>query len=239
MNQVCERLKRDISHEISLAEDRHYWIYRGESPNIPIEWSVQLGETLYNMRSALDHLVWQLVLGNGGRPGATNAFPIVRDDARWEKIRHKLKGVSPEHERLIRNMQPNVKGAFQPFSAMALLDLHCLGNIDKHRHLLFLPACSQGTAPIVFGSGHPERRQGSSRKITGGGSMGPLTKNRELMWLTDAEQEFAPDFIVAITFAPGLGECEHLANRAVLPTIGDCLRAVQGVVSGFSSFSRV
>ena len=40
-------------------------------------WGVMLGDALHNFRSALDHLIWQLVEHNGVRkPNTDNQFPI-------------------------------------------------------------------------------------------------------------------------------------------------------------------
>ena len=86
MGRTCQGLKRYVVHEINQDEGRHYWIYRGQTPGAPVEWSVRTGETLYNLRSALDHLVWQLVLRNGEEPGERNEFPFVRKDEDWSKL---------------------------------------------------------------------------------------------------------------------------------------------------------
>lgn len=44
----------------------------------PLRWSVTLGDALHNLRSALDHLIWQLVILNTGkRGGRENLFPIT------------------------------------------------------------------------------------------------------------------------------------------------------------------
>src|SRR5260370_38852808 len=42
----------------------------------PPEISLTLGDCLHDFRSALDHLMWQLVLATGGQPTASTQFPI-------------------------------------------------------------------------------------------------------------------------------------------------------------------
>ena len=42
----------------------------------PIEWGAVAGDVIHNARVALDYLVWQLVLANGGTPSSTHQFPI-------------------------------------------------------------------------------------------------------------------------------------------------------------------
>jgi hypothetical protein len=47
----------------------------------PVRWGVVAGEIVHHLRSALDHLAWQLVLDNGGTPKTGSQgtmFPILR-----------------------------------------------------------------------------------------------------------------------------------------------------------------
>ena len=64
MDRFCEDMQKAIAHEVRKDADEQIWVFRGATPNTSIEWSIRLGEILYNLRSALDHLVWQLVLTN-------------------------------------------------------------------------------------------------------------------------------------------------------------------------------
>jgi hypothetical protein len=44
-------------------------------------WGVQVGEIVHNLRSALDHSIWELVILTTGRPPALptkNQFPIFK-----------------------------------------------------------------------------------------------------------------------------------------------------------------
>src|ERR1700687_47569 len=43
---------------------------------VPARWGCIVGEVVHNLRSALDHLAWQLVLANGGTPNRATEFPI-------------------------------------------------------------------------------------------------------------------------------------------------------------------
>ena len=80
---LCAEVGKAITREVSEDGSKQVWVYRGETPDAPIEWSIILGEILYNLRSALDHLVWQLVLANGQTPGRHNEFPIAVDHQTW------------------------------------------------------------------------------------------------------------------------------------------------------------
>src|SRR5688572_14957705 len=50
----------------------------GDPPPVPLIFSILAGETVYQLRSALDHLVYQLVISETKQPPTFNsAFPIV------------------------------------------------------------------------------------------------------------------------------------------------------------------
>jgi hypothetical protein len=99
-------------------------------------WGVRIGEFLHNLRSALDNLVWQLVLLNGEQPWDQNQFPIYTYRApRPPRMDKMLRGVRPDHRAQIEDWQP-YRGAevyVQIKAALAWLAL--LSNIDKHRFL--------------------------------------------------------------------------------------------------------
>lgn len=60
-----------------------------EEPPIPSRLGAWAGESIYLMRSALDHLAWQLVIAAGGEPGPRTAFPVFAlDPARNEVERY-------------------------------------------------------------------------------------------------------------------------------------------------------
>jgi hypothetical protein len=51
-----------------------YRVY--DLPPVDPEWALELGEVLYQLRSALDHLTWQLVNLDGGTPNEQTQFPV-------------------------------------------------------------------------------------------------------------------------------------------------------------------
>lgn len=111
----------------------------------PAHWPLLIGEFAHQARSALDHLVWQLVLLNNKKPTTRNQFPILLDGADW-KGRHgtgRLLGVDQRHVERIEALQPyhrrtNPADPASIFQAMTdpLSVLSCLNNEDKHRVLV-------------------------------------------------------------------------------------------------------
>jgi hypothetical protein len=95
----------------------------------PVRLGIIAGDVLHNLRSALDHLVWQLAtIGKG--PGERNQFPIFDTPKQFkEKRAQYLKGVLPKHRTMIEGHQPYKGGP----TGRALTVLAKLNDIDKHR----------------------------------------------------------------------------------------------------------
>ena len=135
----CQERARLIVQE-PLDDGGERWVYRGDVSKAPIEWSIRAGEVAYNLRSALDHLVWQLVKANDKNPCSRNAFPI--QGTRNKKIFAKrLLGGSPDVKDYIASVQPYHLEATtsgdplgQVAEGLSLLNEIC--NVDKHRHLV-------------------------------------------------------------------------------------------------------
>jgi hypothetical protein len=92
------------------------------------------GDIIHNLRSCLDHLAWQLVDANGGKPSSHTMFPIFEDPtaptdykSRIERI---LKGASPDAIKLVQSLHP-YKGGNDGLYALHRLDI-----TDKHRLLI-------------------------------------------------------------------------------------------------------
>ena len=230
----CKGIETAIIHEINADANEQSWIYRGETPDIPIQWSVRAGEILYNLRSALDHAVWQLVLANGRVAGQHNQFPIADNEGEWSRpsTQKRLNGLTEQAKARIHYLQPfnammclRLEGIYHPDDAQTFRTLRWLCNIDKHRHLNFILSVTSGIEPIVFGENQPMRRL-STPVLEGKVRKGKIEKDMVLLLLNDSCQELAPKFRIRIGFHhPG----EHiLAAHTVQDQLYKCLEAVQG-----------
>jgi len=97
-------------------------------------WGVRIGEVVHNLRSALDHIVWQLVVMNTGKPPTVTKtqFPIFQHEAGFRDRGLKLlQGVSKDATDMIEAEQPFRTGE----GIKSPRHLHELSNIDKHRTL--------------------------------------------------------------------------------------------------------
>lgn len=95
---------------------------------------VGAGDVIHNLRSALDHLAWELAKWKTGEPikPLNCCFPIGRDIDNYKSIKAggAVAGMSPEAKKAIDDLRPYKSGA------EALWMIHYLDIIDKHRHLL-------------------------------------------------------------------------------------------------------
>src|SRR5271157_1548995 len=90
------------------------------------------GDVIHNLRSALDHLAYQLAwVGSGEEPRSRRIeFPIAKDATTYERDKaRKVEGMRPEVVKVIDALKP-YKGGND-----ALWRIHELDNIDKHRIL--------------------------------------------------------------------------------------------------------
>lgn len=100
-------------------------------PRLPFDAVATAGDIVHNLRSALDHLAYQLVIvGTGKEPSRRVEFPIAKDFATYEAEKaRKVDGMRPQAIEAIDRLKP-YKGGND-----SLWRIHELDNIDKHRTL--------------------------------------------------------------------------------------------------------
>jgi hypothetical protein len=98
----------------------------------PRRLSALLGDTIHNLRNALDHLAFQLVsVGTSKSPSSHVYFPIADDRAKYiDQRRRQLKGATPAAIAAVDALSPYKGGNDE------LWLLHKLNNVDKHRVLI-------------------------------------------------------------------------------------------------------
>lgn len=116
-------------------------IFRFEGTGMPTpspKWTVLVGETIYNLRAALDYLVYELAWIDSGYRQDGTQFPMdekpktFANNRRHASVRDQtpsfLKGLSPSHIDSIRKLQPFAGCTWTR-------ELRDLSNPDKHREL--------------------------------------------------------------------------------------------------------
>jgi hypothetical protein len=105
---------------------------------IPVPPAIPLiiGDALQNLRSALDYLVWELVLAASNNPTDKHMFPICDSlEAFEDQIRrHRLDGIAPGAISEIQGLQPYHYGQDKEKAPIRVLDTFT--NINKHRRVL-------------------------------------------------------------------------------------------------------
>jgi hypothetical protein len=117
-------------------QSRRLIYYVASVKEVPTILAAITGDVLQNLRSALDHLAYELVLIGTGGSGPTRHvyFPISDDAAKYKAdTPGKVQGMRQEAVRAIDAIKPYGGGGND-----ALWRLHRLNNIDKHRTLILV-----------------------------------------------------------------------------------------------------
>lgn len=125
----------DIQRDVNAAGDTHF-IARESGPVLSLDVPLLAGECAYQLRSALDHLIHQLVIANGNQDKLTSRrhqFPIFATlDGFDAKANAMINGVSDSARALIEAAQPYARPAADSSCDLLWL-LQDLNNTDKHR----------------------------------------------------------------------------------------------------------
>jgi hypothetical protein len=131
---------------IDASSDPLWRIGRLEIPDAPLtEWGVIVGDVAHNLRSALDHLVFQLAILNQEDPeGMNTQFPIFRKEDDYLAVGNRgsrkgklsardshLWGVADADKAIIDGLQPFNAGDRAHLHPLAILNQ--ISNRDKHR----------------------------------------------------------------------------------------------------------
>ncbi|HUF54607.1 MAG TPA: hypothetical protein VMR52_12665 [Dehalococcoidia bacterium] len=98
----------------------------------PMHLNLILGDYIHNVRSALDHLFWQLCLLEDPDTDEFGQFPIFArtDDGSMGRLKGTLKRVHPDAAITLKGMQPHNRR--DGFRYAKLWQLARLDNVDKH-----------------------------------------------------------------------------------------------------------
>lgn len=127
-----------------------YLVRLYEAHTLPVRPRLSAGDCIHNLRSALDHLAWQLVKAAGNEPRTDRPrtqFPIFNDPLPDGKPVTIHGGISVQAAAILNSLQPYVRGdaaRSHPLSVINNLD-----NIDKHQRLNFTISTAASTACFV------------------------------------------------------------------------------------------
>jgi hypothetical protein len=118
-----------------LADDGavEYTLYAVVREQPPHDFAPLIGDAVHNIRSALDHLVYELAPARVRRSGKTQ-FPIFTDECRYRVLGEPMiRGIEGSERTLIERVQP-WRDEVPEQHPLAILNR--LSNLDKHRLLV-------------------------------------------------------------------------------------------------------
>jgi len=184
-----------------------------EEPPQP-HWALIVGDAIHNLRSALDHLAWELTRKRAR--GRYTAFPIYDDECEFVVLaKRMLGGFRPEHRAFVEGHQPYRWG--ENIAMHPLATLRRLSNLDKHRVLV-----TATTATTQHWVGVDNARLTFETVETG-----PLAHDAEIMRFLACPEGDTPPMGVhpGLTFHVGLRE--DPGDRSVTETLGFMLTYIR------------
>ena len=144
-NEHIENLSAEVNSFLGLCGYKVRRDFEGDPPSfvvtveevnfppVPNQFSIIAGEVVYHLRSALDHLIFELIRANRREPSGENMWPVL-SQKRESILKTKIKGVSPTAFKLIESHQPYSLGT--SYKEHPLWRLNKLNNWDKHNFLI-------------------------------------------------------------------------------------------------------
>jgi hypothetical protein len=242
-HEFSDRRPHDVREVFDPETGRKRAEYVVTEP-FPDAWPAIVGEIAYDLRSALDHVVYELTcLENGGPLGQTG-FPIFEDEAKYDELTtrgdpalgsgvFKIRGVNPYAKAAIRSLQPFEIRKTAPFEQPMLSLLDELSAADRHRTI---PLCRLRWIGSVMRSRRPVRDLAFR--------WGPTLEDGATLaeWIPAFAGDGEPDLDVALDFDVGFGDTAptwpYARNAPVIDvlermaaTVGETLRILEATVA--------
>ena len=145
VHDTAYRFVPDVNHD---SQSRGVLTFRCEKvPHLTMEARFLLGELVFHLRVALDHIACALVEEGGGTVTECTGFPIPKLEfsetsgisIKNREVERSIKGASPEAIVAVKNLQPDIDRNTNHFNpAIALAILHEMSISDKHIQTLSL-----------------------------------------------------------------------------------------------------
>ena len=227
------------SDEESEPGNLLFWITLRQEP--PREIALWAGEAIHNLRSALDHIVYEISSKREPRPTRTG-FPILIEETGWDrkdkrgKIRvdsglHQVRLLPDKAVAIIRDLQPWPRP--EPFwpdlfgpNRKRLEELHSLNVAAKHKNLNLAVSCVD-----IVGSG-TKPSQGLKIEHVYRGLLQPDTRTLLFGFVdpSNAYEEFLPQLDVVFSEGPA-------PEEPVLHKLGELFRNTDMVINVLSPFT--
>lgn len=186
------------------------------------------GDAVHNLRSALDHLAWQLVEANGQTPGRHTYFPLCDQAQKYRapETERKIEGISAPAKQVIEAAQPYQAGYD------LLGTLHEMNNWDKHR-LLLVAACRLVNTKVEIRPTDPGPVP--TWQIAGPGPL-QIFEDGDPIFLVHSPGNMQADQQLDITFTVAFREPQVVHGKPILETLAQLTDLVEGVTNLFVPF---
>lgn len=205
------------------------------------EWGAIIGDVVHNLRSALDHLAWELTKWHQGAEPSPPipqdwkniGFPIFKEDNpdSRRKISAMLWGVDPVLMPGFERLQPFTVA--EPESHLLWL-LHDLWNTDKHRHvhIAVVKTEIQDIGFIAAGKGIFELTRGKETELADNAELLRVHRSEIVAGLPGIYMQFHGG--VRTRFGPG----SPAEGLSVLETLDRLYRLVASTLTDFGQRLR-
>jgi hypothetical protein len=190
------------------------------SASVPLRFGVIVGEVIYNLRSCLDQMICQAIVGNGEKLTHHSGFPISRSPKEFEfAFPGKVKGASTEVAALVKALKP-YKGGND-----GLWYLNEMSNNEKHKFPVLVAA--RYTELIIRPRSVPTPYRFPQRRVI------LLQAGTELSRVVGGpEVNVNPEFTFRIAF----GENQILEGEPVIELLQQLADWVEGTIQPFEAF---
>jgi hypothetical protein len=213
-----------------------FWVTLLEEP--PAEISLAAGDAIHNMRSALDHIVYELSSKRKTNPSNTS-FPLFSKEEDWDKRDkngalqtscglYRVRLLPDEAQTLIYNLQPCPRPqVFMPDAwgpnRKKLRELHDLDILDKHKTLNLAVFDVDVLGIKIDDADSPIRAE---YVFKGALHANARTLVLRLFYPTKVYVEFMPKLDIVLSEGPGMNEPVGWKLEQIFRNVGTVLNAL-------------
>lgn len=194
-----------------------------------------LGDAVHNLRSALDHLAYRLVISNGQTPTRNTSYPICEKPAGYKSkaTERKIEGIDTSLFPLIEATQPYNAG-YDGLGFLGELD-----NFDKHRMLIVSMTQTGPLLGMTVGgtASMPERRTAEGQLVVLNLPIKtmPFKNGEEYCRIRPGDlSNHDRSFVLSVQVA--FSEPASLQRRTIFPLLPQLTQLVERVVQTFYQF---
>jgi hypothetical protein len=222
----------EIRRDANPATGLSFWLTLKKKP--PDDIALAAGDCIHNLRSALDHIIYELSCHTAGQHVPDTAFPILVSARNWKSIsRQQLRAVPGPALKRIEELQPFQGLNAKYWTRERLLHVHQLDIADKHRNLN-LAVANVPEIGVAYGHDGPQLKVIHVHK-------GRLDEGKETLLLrfdpsVDVTVNVQPYTFLEVVFADPLFADPPLADWEVQPSLESLVVGVAAVLSEIRTF---